>query len=454
MIVGAGVVNLMTAYYLSKKNYPLVILDKSPSPDQKTDWKAKGATFGGENVRMYTFTEADNYNEKNNIIYANMKEVFANQAKDDGWLIRPAETFNKLEKEWISAFNEVSPQEAKQFSEDIYFINKESGKGWQYLMQNSPELFNDVDLCQDILRIYSEKEDFETAQVLHNRLKSSKQVYTTEEVLETYPVFRHAHNTGELGGCITVEGFTLKVQDFCLKIIDYLKQQGVEFWWDKTLNDVQKSPSGKVEGVLIDEELYTFDNYVLSLGGYASTTLKNTDSHNLLHGVLGVWLTLPNVYPELNQSMKIHKTGHVGEDTNITLINNGIEDVLVLGSGYGYTGNRANNDIGIAELNDIFKSLKATAATYFPEAYEQVKDTIDETKKYCVRPFTPTGLGVFEVMEASQGKLIVTGGNNTGGFTQAPYIAEAVLHTLENKQHPMQTLFDPKRGIAETLTTN
>ena len=29
-------------------------------------------------------------------------------------------------------------------------------------MQNSPELFNDVDLCQDILRIYSEKEDFET----------------------------------------------------------------------------------------------------------------------------------------------------------------------------------------------------------------------------------------------------------------------------------------------------
>lgn len=453
-IIGAGVVNLLTAYKLCKQGHSLTIIDKAPNPFAQSSWKTLGATFGGENVRMYTYTEADNYNEKNNVIYANMHQVFSCQIKDNGWLVKDLEELNYQEKDWINAFDEVTAEEACQFSEDIYFVNKSSEQYWQQLMQDDPQLFEGVDLLQDILRIYSEKEDFETAQTLHNRLESTKKVYSMEETLQNYPLFTHAYNTQQLGGCITVKGFTLKVQDFCQKIIHYLQQQGVEFRWNTTFQEVVKLPSGKIEGVLIDDVLHTADNYVLSLGGYAATALKHTQTDNLLHGVLGVWLTLPNIYPELNQSMKIHKAGHVGEDTNVTIINNGKEDVLVLGSGYGYTGNRAKNSIQLEELSGIFESLKHTAATYFPDAYTQVKNTIDETKKYCIRPFTPNGLGVFEVLEATQGKVIITGGNNTGGFTQAPYIAEAVWATLCDQTHLMQTLFHPQRILQDTSILN
>lgn len=446
-IIGAGVVNLLTAYKLCKQGHSITIIDKAPDPSTQSSWKTLGATFGGENVRMYTYTEADNYNEKNNIIYANMHQVFSCQIKDNGWLVKAPESLNYHEQAWIEAFQNVTGDEARQFSEDIYFVNKSSEQYWQQLMQEDLELFEGVDLLHDILRIYSEKQDFETAQILHNRLGSTKKVYSMEETLQNYPLFTQAYNTQQLGGCITVKGFTLKVQDFCQKIIHYLKEQGVAFRWGTTFQEVVKLPSGKVEGVLLDDTLHTTDNYVLSLGGYAATALKHTQTDNLLHGVLGVWLTVPNIYPELNQSMKIHKTGHVGEDTNVTIINNGKEDVLVLGSGYGYTGNRAKNSIELDELNGIFDSLKHTAATYFPEAYAQVQNTIDETKKYCVRPFTPNGLGMFEVLEATQGKVIVTGGNNTGGFTQAPYIAEAVWATLDNQVHPLQTLFHPQRAL-------
>ena len=55
-VVGLGVVNLVTAYFLAKQGYDLVLIDKAPSPLEKQNWRKLGCTFGGENVRMYTYT--------------------------------------------------------------------------------------------------------------------------------------------------------------------------------------------------------------------------------------------------------------------------------------------------------------------------------------------------------------------------------------------------------------
>ncbi|MEM7039418.1 MAG: hypothetical protein AAF570_20765 [Bacteroidota bacterium] len=155
---------------------------------------------------------------------------------------------------------------------------------------------------------------------------------------------------------------------------------------------------------------------------------------------------MPNLYPELQHSMKIHKTGHVGEDTNVTLIEQNGKPVLVLGSGYGYTGNATKNEVRNEQLKGLYDSLKETAQVYFPEAYAQAFPTIDAAQKYCVRSWTPTGLGVFETIPTeNEGNLIITGGNNTGGFTQAPQIAEAVLAELAGVPHPMHSCYAPHR---------
>lgn len=446
VLVGAGVVNLVTAYFLSKQNHELVIIDKAPSPtSQKANWKNQGCTFGGENVRMYTYTEADNYNEKGSQLYADMGDIFYKPISEGGWLVDSPSSMNEAEKAWAKNHKEVAPQDALQFAEDIYRVNINSGRLWDKMRKEDAFLFEDVDFLPEILRIYSEKADFEAAQKLHRRLGSFKRAFDVKAYAKENPVFQYAHSTDMLGGCMITKGFTLRVQDFCLKIIQYLERKGVNFLWETTFEGIEKNNAGKVSGIKINGELYTFKNYVLSLGAYAGSSLKGTASANQLHGVLGVWLTLPNVHPELKHSMKIHKTGHVGEDTNITLIEDENGKHLVLGSGYGYTGNSTKNHVQVEELKGIFESLKHTARTYFPDAYETCKSYIDDTKKYCVRAWTPTGLGVFEVQEALAGKLIITGGNNTGGFTQSPYIADAVLKTLNNQTHPMQTLFNPSR---------
>lgn len=454
VLIGAGVVNLVTAYFLAKQNHKLVIVDKAPSPtSQKANWINQGCTFGGENVRMYTYTEADNYNEKGSQLYANMGDVFHKPIAEGGWLVNPTTSMNKAEREWARNHKEVSPQDANQFAEDIYTVNIQSGLLWNKMRREEAFLFEEVDFLPEILRIYSEKKDFEAAQKLHRRLGSFKRAFDVKAYAKENPVFQYAQATNMLGGCMITKGFTLRVQDFCLKIISYLETRGVEFWWERTFEGIERNNSEQITGIKIDGASYTFRNYVLSLGAYAGSSLKGSLSANQLHGVLGVWLTLPNVHPELKHSMKIHKTGHVGEDTNITLIEDANGKHLVLGSGYGYAGNSANNHVRLEQLDAIFESLKHTARTYFPDAYEAAKAYIDDTKKYCVRSWTPTGLGVFEVQETLSGKLIITGGNNTGGFTQSPYIADAVLKTLEHTEHPMQTLFHPcRRTISKHLS--
>ena len=63
----------------------------------------------------------------------------------------------------------------------------------------------------------------------------------------------------------------------------------------------------------------------------------------------------------------------------------------------------------------------------------------------CVRPWTATGLGIFESTGTDRdGSFIITGGHNTGGFAQAPAVAMAVLAAIERRSHPMHTLYHPK----------
>lgn len=448
IVVGTGVVNLVSAYFLSKLNHKLILIDKAPSPFEENSWESKGCTFGGENVRMYSYTEADNYNEKGSKLYAEMNKAFEQTIANDGWLVREKVALSQQEHDWIRDFHQVTPEQALQFSEDIYSVNIRSGKYWEKWMNEAPDLFQQVDLRKGILRIYSDTDDFVAARKLHKRLGSLDCAFEAKESAEEYPNLYYAYEKGLLGGCMRVKGFTLKVQDFCKNIIYYLENYGAEFRWNTPFSEIKRNDNGKVAGIVIEDGLEKYDNYLLSLGAYAGTTVKNTQTNNQIHGVLGVWLTIPNLYPELNHSIKIHKAGHVGEDSNVTLINKKGSPVLVLGSGYGYVGSACYNQIKSEEITGIYESMEETAKTYFPEAYDMAikTNTINEEKKYCVRAWTPTSLGIFEsIPTVSAGRLLITGGNNTGGFTQAPDIAEAVVAAFKGNSHPMHDLFHPQR---------
>ena len=164
--------------------------------------------------------------------------------------------------------------------------------------------------------------------------------------------------------------------------------------------------------------------------------------------MLGVWFTVPNVEPRLEHSLKIARSGHRAEETNITLATGADgAPVLVCGAGYGWTGLRPDN-VDEAELEVLFDALEDTLLRFFPKAHAEAQAVgmLDASRRLCVRPWTASCLGVFERLPtADGGTLIVTGGHNTGGFAQSPTIAEAVLAAFEGREHMMHTRYAPDR---------
>ncbi|MEN9610377.1 MAG: hypothetical protein RLZZ628_1191 [Bacteroidota bacterium] len=448
VMVGAGIVNLMSAYRLCKQGFDVCIFDKAKNPFQDRQWRQQGATFGGENARMFSLTEADNYNEKKSAIYKDMTHLFETKAAADGWSV--IDHYGCSEREWIDQFKSVPATDAYQYADEIYAFTRQAGDLWEALIQNEPSLFEQTHLKRDIVRLYSEVSDFKAAQKLHKRLDSFMEVLEGKSLDYFYPEGNNKEVRPALGGIMKVRGFTLQIHDFCANLIAFLEQKGVQFHWESPCLGIEKNQKGEIAGIQIKNEWVTATHYIFSLGAYSGHLYQNTKSNNKIHGVLGIWMTLPNVYG-LEHSFKIHKNGHVAEDSNVTVVEEKGQKKLVFGAGYGYVGNIEANTVDLNALQPIYDSLWQTAKIYFPAAYHQgvQEGLLQQPQKYCTRPFTTTGLGIFEVVPTEKkGRMILSGGHNTGGFTQAPIVAQAVLDTLQHKTTSMQDIYHPMKGLS------
>ncbi len=253
----------------------------------------------------------------------------------------------------------------------------------------------------------------------------------------------------------------MAVHDFVTRILALLEAAGTGMHWSRRVERICWDAAGAATGLLTQDELVRADHYVLSPGAHGGGLLRGLRSAGLIHGVLGVWLTLPNVDPQLEHSLKIARTGHPAEDANVTIGRDGEgRSRMIIGSGYGWTGSDPNN-IDASELDCLFEAVDDTAKHFFPRAYELAlkRGALDRSRRLCVRPWTASSLGVLEIVEVSGGgALIVTGGHNTGGFAQAPAVAAAVLAGIKGESHPMHLLYHPQRlyglrGAKPSLTT-
>jgi D-amino-acid dehydrogenase len=204
---------------------------------------------------------------------------------------------------------------------------------------------------------------------------------------------------------------------------------------------------GVVGGVVVNGELMKSDHYFLSPGVYGAELLNGTLSDNKVHGVLGAWISFPNLAPRLQRSLKISRPGHLANSGNIIPAKSREgEDILIFGSGFGYVGRDLAN-IDEAQMDALFASMEDYIEHLFPAAYRQAMDSgqLRASRRYCIRPWTASSLGVFEMKKAHNGLLVVASGHNTGGFSQGPGVARATLDALQGRLHPMHTLYHPRR---------
>lgn len=447
MIVGAGVVNLITALFLLREGYAVNVIDAGPDPRQDAEWTKFGCSRGGHDARMFTLTEADNYHDKDcSPGHSESNCQFRYDVLHGGWDVR--ESLHPLDEAWIQQFESVSPALAKIYEQNVLGFNAESAPLWQELREHFPQVFNDVVMRDDIIRLYSDPVQCQASAARHEALDSLLRQLDNSALKQIQPTLAEACDSQAINGAIETVGFTLNVHKFMARILDELEKHGSTFHWNTRVQSLLRDEHGQVAALTTEHGQLSAQSYVLSPGAYGGDLLIQTQSENQIHGVLGVWGVVPNLDSELTQSMKLARKGHIVEDANITVVtdNNG-DSQIVIGSGYGYTGSDPEN-VDAKLLHALYQGVEDTAARYFPAAYAKAKadGSLAASQRYCVRPWTPSGLGVFEqITTAQQGVMVITGGHNTGGFAQAPAVAMATLAALRGESHTMHQLYHPQR---------
>jgi glycine/D-amino acid oxidase-like deaminating enzyme len=440
MVIGMGVVNLVTAYKLATAGFEVYALDARPDPRLGRSWRSYGCSRGGANARMFTLTEADDYHDRA-FGRQPVNSQFRRSVSQRGWMLCDP---GVAEEEWIRDFERVPAWLARAYNADTLALNRASGSLWDEWIRTEPQLFEDIELQDDILRIYSDAAQFGASLCRQNSVGATKRVYSTADVRAAHPALGNAA-PGVIAGGILVKGFTLQVHNFMAKLLDGLETTGANLRFDARVSELIRD-GGEVTGAHVGERIVRCDHYVLSPGTEFSSLSLPPTLRNRVHGVLGCWATVPNIEPRLTNSLKLARLGHLAEDTNVTVARDGRGDpVLVFGSGYGYVG--SHGKVNRRELEVLFTALLDTIRVYFPQSLEAVgAGRAQKSFRYCVRPWTASNLGIFEMEPTPQGVAVWTGGHNTGGFAQAPVVAEAVHAALRGEPHAMHVAYAARRS--------
>lgn len=447
LMIGAGLVNLITAHALQQQGYAVKLVDAGPDPRDAAVWTAYGCSRGGDDARMFTLSEMDNYNDRE--ISTGMNSLFQKNVTESGWNVHWKGTLSNDEQRWINEFESIPTWLATRYNEDIFAFNRESLPLWEQWMAEDADLFATSMFREGILRLYSDPTQYASAVQRQNRIGATKHLLTSDEVALQHPALADAVKAGRIAGGVHAVGFTINAHKFMNQLLERLVQGGAEFEWNQRAHNILFDAQNNVKGVRLENKVLEAAHYVISPGAYGATLLAGTRSQGKIHGVLGAWLRLPHIAPELQHSLKLARKGHITEDANITIATDvDGTPMLVIGSGYGHTGIDPRN-IDQALLHQIYQGLVDTAEKYFPKAYQAAvaKGNLEASFKYCVRPWTATGLGIFDMLNSQHGgKCIINGGHNTGGFAQAPAIAQAVLAGLAGRNHAMHAAYDPERA--------
>ncbi|HEY6738013.1 MAG TPA: FAD-dependent oxidoreductase, partial [Actinopolymorphaceae bacterium] len=403
-----------------------------------------GCSWGGENARMFTLTEADDYHDHVPGT-SHAHRVFEQPPSRSGWDIRRRRDL-PADHAWVQEFKRVPPWLARGYNHDIFGLNRRSGELWDDWLRSDPEFFASAHLRQDVLRLYEDPGHFEEALVRQHQVGATLAHYRPEQIRERWPTLAEAAPDAFAGG-ILVRGFTVNVHDFLRRLVEDLEASGSHVRFDVRVTAVRRDGRDRVSGVQTTDGPYAARHYLISPGVYGNDLLEGTLSDAQIHGVLGCWATVPDLGPSLENSLKVGRRGHIVEDANVTVAKDREgRPILIVGSGYGWTGSDPTN-IEQSELDALHRGVADTIRRLFPRAYEAVggEPGLRASQTFCVRPWTASNLGLFETVPAGSGVVVIADGHNTGGFAQAPVIAEAVLAAVQGKHHPMHALYHPGR---------
>jgi D-amino-acid dehydrogenase len=453
VLIGAGVVNLVTALALADAGWAVELHDRMADPlgDGAAGPPGElGATFGGQDARIFSFNEARHHIVRSPDHLPDARLPFRHAIGDDGWLSRPTAALDREDLAWIAALEAVPPWLAREFNADIIGFNVRSFAAWHRIFAEHPPIVRGTGLVSRLVRIYQTPAGFARARAGEAEIGALQAAIPLAELAAAEPALAPAIASGAIVGALRVHGFSIQVKALARNLVRHLAERGARLHWSSALDEVHRGPDGRVERVTLGGRALAATNVVLSPGALGAALREDVAALRPIGSMAGMWLVVPNREPRLTTPLKIGRrafaSAAAAEGANI--IPGRDRDgrpVLFCSSGHGFVGIHPGAVEG-ADLVELSRCIAETVAEVFPD---KAGEAVHAAPSFCVRPWTPSGLGVFSAEDtAAGGRFVVTSGHNTGGFSQAPEVAQAVARALEGADHPMHALYGVDRGRA------
>ncbi|WP_439886739.1 D-amino acid dehydrogenase [Pseudomonas sp. MBLB4123] len=400
LVLGSGVIGTVSAYYLARQGFEVVVVDRQAAPAMETSFANAGQVSPG---------------------YASPWAAPGVPLKAIKWLLQKHAPLAIKATADIDQYLWMA-QMLRNCTASRYAVNKER-------MVRLSEYSRD---CLDELRA-------ETGIAYEGRRLGTTQLFRTQAQVDNaakdIAVLQQSGVPFELldrDGIARVEPALAKVKDklagalrlpndqtgdcqlFTTKLAEMAKQMGVEFRFGQDIQRLDFA-GDRINGVWIDGKLETADRYVLALGSYSPQLLKPLGVRAPVYPLKGYSLTLPIVDADMAPASTI-----LDETYKVAITR--FDDRIRVG--------------GMAEIAGFDLSLnprrRETLEMIVGDLYPQGGDLSQVEFWTGLRPATPDGTPI--VGATSFRNLFLNTGHGTLGWTMACGSGRFLADLMANKR--------------------
>ncbi|GHA92665.1 D-amino acid dehydrogenase [Modicisalibacter luteus] len=279
LVLGSGVVGVASAYYLARQGHEVTVVDRQPSPAMETSYGNAGQVSFGfsspwaapgipQKAVKWMFQE-----------HAPLKI----QPRLDPTMARfMMQMFNNCTAERYAINKERMVRVAEYSRACINALRDETGIRYEDRQRGLLQLFR---YDSQVEAVGKDMKVLEQCGVRHHLLN-------TDEIQQVEPAL--ARVPGKfVGGLHLPDDQTGDCHLFTNRLADYCREQlGVEFRFNTAIQRIRRQ-GDRIEGVMTSAGEMTADAYVVCLGSYSPSLVKDLDLHLPIYPVKGYSLTVP-----------------------------------------------------------------------------------------------------------------------------------------------------------------
>ena len=386
----------MTAWKLTQQGYRITLYDAGPDPADQPF--GLGATQAGCDARHVTLTETTPWTSPERINLLNTPTAHRGW---DGRAGKPPERSDR----WLDEFTKIASAERahRENTAEVVEANRQGLLLWDELATTEPQLFGDcaVGVSRTMPILFTSSDVAQEEYDFEHHFDERVRWMTEADLRSTTNMMLPLSMSG-----FRVPGIAFRAKTLCTRLIRQLAVL-VPFHWNTRLH-----PD--------DHELIPPECSAVIWATPWAPGIGTGFDDLALGGVAGVWLERSWDGPS-TAAFKL-----LGPEP-VNYINVTIASGRIMASGgYAYV---ENSDTASAE--NTIRILQDQLRDQLEDQTVGV-DWSDADPHVCIRPSTPSGIGISTADVLDDRRVLRIGANSAGGFTQAPLIANWVVAALKS----------------------